>query len=84
MMLRIEHFKIVKNRQRPDLCFEYEARIDDCIYSIFTRNGGSTFLASIDKKRRDGRYYEEFKQRDCKSLDEALHAINSNITGIKR
>lgn len=77
--LTIQQFKIVRNRQRPDLCYAYEYKNDGFLCKIFTMNSGKTFLASIEERRMDGRYYDEFNKHGCISVDEALEAINSNI-----
>jgi len=76
----LKDLKLVKNRQRPDMCYSYEARIDGTKYQIFTMNFGKTFLATIDERRMDGRYYAEFNKHNCTSIQEALDAINNEIT----
>ena len=76
--MKLKDFKLRKNRQRPDLCFLYEKKVYDYKFSIFTMDGGNTFLVSIEKKEWNGKYYKEFKQR-FQSIDEALEAINIKI-----
>lgn len=63
--MKLEKFKLVKNRQRPDFCFSYEFKTDERKYQIFTMNGGKSFIASIDDLRMDGRWYSEF----CETFD---------------
>lgn len=48
--MKLEKFKIVKNRQRPDFCYAYEMYNEDKSkkFSIFTMDGGKSFLASIN------------------------------------
>lgn len=60
--MEIQDFKLVKNRQRPDFCYSYEKKTGDRKYSIFTMNGGKTFLASIEEPRMDGKWYSEFSE----------------------
>lgn len=74
MEMLISEFKIRRNRQRPELCYGYE-KIDGIKkYSIFTMNAGKTFLASLEKKRLNNRYYEEFN-KTCNSIDECLKEL---------
>jgi len=79
MELKLKDFKLVKNIQKPDMCFSYVARIEGVKYSIFTMNYGKTYLASIEERRMDGRYYGEFNKHSCLSLEEALEAINNEL-----
>lgn len=77
--MEIKDFKLVKNKQRPEMCYAYETRIDGSKYCIFTMNYGKTFLASIEERRMDGRYYSEFSKHNCPSVEEALEAINQEL-----
>ena len=70
----LKEFKLVKNRQRPDFCYAYEKKTPERKYSIFTMNGGKTFLASVDEPRLDGRWYSEFSETH-NSVDECLNAL---------
>jgi hypothetical protein len=47
--MEIKEFKITRNRQRPDFCYSYEKYNEDksLRFSIFTMDGGKSFLASI-------------------------------------
>jgi len=70
----LKKFKLVKNRQRPDFCYVYEQKTDERKYSIFTMNGGKTFLASVEEPRLDGRWYSEFSETH-NSVEECLEAL---------
>lgn len=70
----LKEFKIVKNRSRPDLCYSFNKNIDGIKYSIFTQDGGKTFLASVEKIRLDGRWYSEFSST-YNSIDECLNVF---------
>ena len=70
----LKKFKLVKNRQRPDFCYAYEQKTDERKYSIFTMNGGKTFLASVEEPRLDGRWYSEFSETH-NSVEECLEAL---------
>ena len=67
----IKNFKLIKNRQRPEQCFAYEKKTNNAKYSIFTMNGGKTYLASIEGKRMDGSFYPK-KSNTVSNIDEAL------------
>jgi len=60
--MNLKDFKLVKNRQRPDFCYSYEKKEPSRKYSIFTMNGGKTFLASIEEPRMDKKWYSEFSE----------------------
>ena len=47
-------------------------------YSIFTMNGGKTFLASIEEKRLNGKYYPEFS-KTVNSIEEGLIVLSTNL-----
>jgi len=67
----IEDFKLIKNRLRPEFCFSYEKRIKGTKYTIFTMNGGKTYLASVEEKRLDNMFYTE-KSKTVLNIDDAL------------
>ena len=73
-VMDLKEFKRVKNRQRPDFCYAYEKKTSERKYSIFTMNGGKTFLASVEEPRLDGRWYSEFSETH-NSVDECLAAL---------
>jgi hypothetical protein len=72
----VKDFKLVKNRQRPKFCYSYEKRENDVKYIIFTMNGGKAFLASIEEKRMDGKYYSEFSET-FDNVEKCLDAFNN-------
>ena len=79
--MEISEFKLKKNRMNPEKCYSYEKSDGLTKHSIFTMNGGKTFLASIQEKRGDGRFYDEFSQTfSCK--EECLNAFE--LKGFER
>ena len=76
--MNLKEFKLVKNKQRPDFCYAYEKYIDnkDRKLSIFTMDGGKSFLASIVKKNNLGKLViTEFSEK-CDTIDIALDKLN--------
>ena len=73
-MMNIKDFKLIKNRQSPNFCYKYELKQPGKITSIFTMNGGKTFLVSIEEKRLDNSYYTEFS-KTVNTIDEALAVL---------
>jgi len=71
----LKDFKLVKNRQRPDFCYSYELKQADKKFSIFTMDGGKTFLASREEKRLDNRFYTEFSQT-VNSIGEGIAVLS--------
>lgn len=76
--MKLEDFELHRNRQRPDFCFNYEFKTKNRKYSIFTMNGGKTFLASIEEKRLNGKYYPEFS-KTVNSIEEGLIVLSTNL-----
>ena len=73
--MNLKDFKLVKNRQRPDFCYSYEKKETSRKYSIFTMNGGKTFLASIEEPRMDKKWYSEFSETHD-SVEKCLTAFD--------
>jgi len=73
-VMDLKKFKLVKNKQRPDLCYAYEKKTNIRKYSIFTMNGGKTFLASVEEPRADKKWYSEFSETH-NSVEECLKAF---------
>ena len=74
--MSIHEFKLTKNKQRPDWCFSYEKRTaDGRKYSMFTMNGGKTFLASIEDLDFNTQYRSVFSDH-FRTVDECLEAFN--------
>jgi hypothetical protein len=74
IIMNLKEFKLVKNKQRPDFCYAYEKKTDSRKYSIFTMDGGKTFLASVEEPRMDKRWYSEFSETH-NSVQECLDAL---------
>jgi len=72
--LALTEFKLHKNRQRPEQCYSYEKSDGDEKLTIFTMNHGKTFLAEIERKRADGRFYQEFSEI-CDSVEGCLTVL---------
>lgn len=72
--MNLKEFKLVKNKQRPDFCYAYGKKTDRRKYSIFTMDGGKTFLASVEEQRMDKRWYSEFSETH-NSVQECLDAF---------
>lgn len=77
--MELSDFKIVKNRQRPDFCYAYEMYNDSKTekYSLFTMNGGSTFLASVTSTNNNGKLVDTDFSEKFSSAQEGLNAIIS-------
>jgi len=75
--MNIQDFKLVKNRQRPDFCYAYEKYNNDKSkkYSIFTMNGGRSFLASITSKNNLGKLIDTDFSETFNTADESLEAL---------
>lgn len=72
---KLQDFRIRKNKQRPAMCFSYEKNDGQTKHTIFTMNGGETFLATIEEKRSDSRFYEEFNETHD-SIENCLTAFD--------
>ena len=70
--MNIHEFKIIRNRQRPDFCYQYLRKRNDKKYSISTFDGGKTFHASIEQLRLDKRWYSELSVMR-NSIEECLN-----------
>ena len=75
--MNLSDFKIVKNRQRPDLCYSYEKYNADKTkkYSLFTMDGGNTFLASITSTNNSGKLVDTDFSEPFNSKEEGLSDI---------
>jgi len=81
--MKLQDFKLVKNRQRPDFCYSYKKKDANRKYSIFTMNGGKTFLASIEEIRMDKLWYSEFSESHD-SVEKCLDAFDCFNKHIKK
>jgi hypothetical protein len=75
--MNLSEFKIVKNRQRPDFCHAYEKYNADKTekYSLFTMNGGNTFLASVTSTNYLGKLIDTDFSETFNTKEEGLNAI---------
>lgn len=77
--MELSEFKIVKNRQRPEFCYAYEkynlSKTEK--YSLFTMNGGSTFLVSVTSANNNGKLVDTDYSETFGSAQEGLDAINN-------
>lgn len=82
--MKIEEFKKVKNRQRPDMCFAYEKYNSNksIKHSIFTWDGGKTYLASITSKNLSGKLVDTDFSKSVSSIEEALQEFENFNPGV--
>jgi hypothetical protein len=73
--MELREFKLIRNKQQPDFCYNYKAIIGKDKFEIFTMNGGKTFLASKETQASDGTYLNVFKE-NVNSVDEALAVLS--------
>lgn len=77
---KISDFKIIKNRQRPELCYQYLLKRDGYKYTLTTFDYGKSFLIMIESKANDGRtYLKDFSQHDVTDLNKAIEIINNEV-----
>lgn len=75
--MKIIDFEIIKNRQFPEMCYQYVLKKDSYKYTITTFDYGESFLIMIESKALDGRtYLKDFSQHDVINLDKAIDIIN--------
>ena len=75
--MNLSEFKIVKNIQRPDFCYAYEKYNESKTekYSLFTMNGGNTFLASVTSTNNLGKLVDTDFSETFNTKEEGLNAI---------
>lgn len=75
--MNLSEFKIVKNRQRPDYCYAYEKYNANKTekYSLFTMNGGNTFLASVTSTNNLGKLVDTDFSETFSTKEKGLNAI---------
>lgn len=75
--MNLSEFKIVKNKQRPDFCYAYEKYNADKTrkYSLFTMDGGNTFLASVISTNNLGKLVDTDFSETFNTKEEGLSAI---------
>ena len=77
--MNLSEFKIVKNRQRPEFCYAYEKYNSDQTekYSLFTMNGGVTFLASVVSANYQGKIVDTDFSDTFATKEAGLKAIEN-------
>lgn len=76
--MNMKDFALVKNKQKPTVCYSYVKQDAYRKFSMFTMNSGKTFLASIEEPRMDRKWYSEFSQT-YNSIDECLAAFTAYL-----
>lgn len=71
-------YKVVKNRQRPEMCFSYEKQTEQRKYTLFTMNGGTTFLVTIKERNERGYFVNDIYTQD------KLYSVSECEQAIKR
>lgn len=77
--MKIEKFKLIKNKQRPDWCYKYELTNVDQRFVIFTMDGGESFHAYIEERvwHKPNTFYT-VKEDMFKSIDECIGFFTTN------
>jgi hypothetical protein len=47
--MKLKDFKIVRNKDRPEMCYKYILKKDGFKFEIFTLNYGKDYLATIEE-----------------------------------
>lgn len=65
--MKLKDFEIVRNKERPDMCFKYILRKDGLKFEIFTMNYGKIYNATIEEHaplpQSPHRYLSLFKSK---------------------
>ena len=79
--MKFQEFRIVRNKQRPEFCYAYEKYNLDKTkkYSLFTMDGGKSFLASITSKNYFGKLVDTDFSETFSTVQDGLDAINNFI-----
>ncbi|AQW91319.1 hypothetical protein [Elizabethkingia anophelis] len=77
--MELNKFKITRNRQRPDFCYAYEMYNESktAKYSIFTIDGGNSFLASVITANLNGKLVDTDFQTMVTTPEEGLKEIKN-------
>ena len=70
----IEDFKTIKNRQRPEQCYQYRNIVGNKKYEISTFDSSKTFLATVETLGRDNSYFSQFSEH-FDSVGECISAF---------
>lgn len=80
--MKITDFKLIKNRQRPDLCYSYvkynEHKTEK--YTLFTIDGGDSFLVSVTSRNNSGKLVDTDFSETFKNIEDGLNAIISFLS----
>lgn len=80
--MTLQDFKLVKNKQRPEFCYEYVLYLnkDEAKLSIFTMNGGHDFLASITGQDNFGKLTDPVYSKTVKTANAAIEIFQKFIS----
>ena len=82
--MRLNDFKIIRNRQRPDLMYQYRHDFSGYKIEITTMNSGKSFLITIESLANNGRtYLEDFSVNNIETVDECLIIIEEQLNSLK-
>ncbi len=77
MELTLNNFKWIKNRQRPDMCYQYKYKSNGSKCTITTFDSGKTFLLLIESLALDGHtYLKDYSAENIGSIDECISMAN--------
>ncbi|MDV3750635.1 hypothetical protein CMU19_04410 [Elizabethkingia anophelis] len=79
--MKLSDFKITRNRQEPDFCYAYEMYNENKSekYSIFTMDGGKSFLASVITQNLNGKLVDNDFQENVSTPEEGLTEIKNYL-----
>lgn len=78
--MKLKDFKIIRNRQRPDLMYQYKHYLNGCKIEITTMNSGKSFLVTIESHANNGRtYLQDFSKNHIKTIGECLNEIDNYL-----
>ena len=71
--MKLQDFEIIKNRQRPDLMYQYKLKINRQKFQITTMNSGISFLATIESLALNGKtYLEDFSREGIETPEKCI------------
>lgn len=80
--MQISDFKIIKNRQNPGLCYQYDFREEGYKFQITTFNSGKSYLITIEK-RVTNEWRQIFSENGVTDLQECIDIIEQRKADIK-
>jgi len=76
--MKLQDFKIIKNRQRPDLMYQYKLKIDRQKFEITTMNSGKSFLAMIESLALNGKtYLKDFSKEGIETPEKCIEEFEN-------